>query len=142
MVDASAKKRVFRQFNYKGKSLEELMDMPCSAFAKLLSSDLRRHIDRGINTYEDELLRKTIAAQQDAGLMKEPIKTYERNMVIFPCMIGCTVAVHCGNGFFPLEVKPEMIGTRLKEYVPTRVICTHGKPGIGATAGSKFVPLK
>ncbi|KAI4292548.1 small subunit ribosomal protein S19 [Pancytospora philotis] len=141
MVDA-AKKRTFRQFNYRGKSLDELMEMPLSKFTELLPSKLRRHVTRGINKYEDKLLKQVEAASQNPELLKQPIKTYERCMPVFPCMIGTTIAVHCGNGFFPVEVKPEMIGKRLRDFVSTRVICTHGKPGIGASAGSKFVPLK
>ncbi|KAI5168721.1 small subunit ribosomal protein S19 [Pancytospora epiphaga] len=136
------KKRVFKQFNYKGKSLEELMEMPLSKFAELLPSKLRRHIRRGITKYEDDLLKKVSQANEDAELMKVPIKTYERSMVVFPCMVGLTIAVHCGNGFYPIEIKPEMIGMRLRDFVLTRVICRHGKPGVGSTGGSKFVPLK
>lgn len=136
------KKRVFRQFSYKGKSLEELVEMPLSKFAELLPSGLRRHISRGLNKYEDDLLQKVNEYNTDASASKNPIKTYERSMVVFPMMIGCSIAVHCGNGFYPLEIKPEMLGKRLRNFVPTRVVCTHGKPGMGATSGSKFVPLK
>lgn len=141
MVDA-VKKRTFRQFNYRGKSLEELMAMPLSQYTNLLPSKLRRHVTRGINNDEKALLDTVEKVMKDAELMKQPIKTYERCMPVFPCMIGLTIAVHCGNGFYPVEVKPEMIGRRLRDFVPTRVICTHGKPGVGASAGSKFVPLK
>lgn len=138
------KKRVFRQFNYKGKSLEELMVMPLSEFGKLLDSKARRHLKKGINKYEDKVLQEVEKCQEavNRGEKPGPIKTTERSMIIFPCMIGLTIAVHCGNGFFPLEIKPEMIGMKLREFIPTRVICTHGKPGVGATSGSKFVPLK
>jgi len=142
--NAATKKRIFRQFNYKGKSLDELMEMPLSKFSELLPSDLRRHIRRGINKYENDVLTKVSEFHKavEKGEKPNPIKTHERSMIIFPVMINTTIAVHCGNGYYPLEIKPEMIGMRLKEFVHTRVICTHGKPGIGASAGSKFVPLK
>ena len=116
--------------------------MPLSKFAELLPSKLRRHIKRGINKYEDALLKKADEANASDEAANNPIKTYERSMAIFPSMIGLTIAVHCGNGFYPLEIKPEMLGKRLRDFVPTRVICAHGKPGVGATSGSKFVPLK
>lgn len=135
------KKRTFRQFNYKGKSLEELLEMPVSEFAKLIPSRYRRHLLRGLNKYEDDLIKR-IDEVQNSDNLATPIKTHERSMIILPCFIGCTVAVHCGNGYFPVEIKPEMIGFRLRDFVPTRVVCTHGKPGIGATAGSKFTSLK
>jgi ribosomal protein S19 len=35
-----------------------------------------------------------------------------------------------------------MIGTYLAEYSMTYKPIKHGRPGIGATASSKFVPLK
>lgn len=144
MVDAAAisRKRAFREFYYKGKSLEELINMPLSAFCELLPSKLRRHIKRGITKEENEVLEKVLSTQNNPEQSQELIKTHERDMVIFPCMVSRTIAVHCGNGYQSFEVRPEMIGTRLKDYVMTRVICTHGKPGIGASASSKFVPLK
>ncbi|KAM0680610.1 Protein S19 forms a complex with S13 that binds strongly to the 16S ribosomal RNA [Glugoides intestinalis] len=142
MVDL--KKRAFKQLNYKGKSLEELIEMPVSEFAKIIPSSQRRHLLRGINKYEDDLLKRIDEAQNssDPNALSTPIKTHERSMIILPCMLGCTIAVHGGNGFFPIEIKPEMLGTRLRDYVPTRTVCTHGKPGIGSTSGSKFTPLK
>lgn len=138
------KKRIFKQFNYKGKSLEELIEMPVSEFAKIIPSTYRRHLLRGLNKYEDDLIKRVDEAQnsEDPNALSTPIKTHERSMIVLPCMIGCTIAIHCGNGFFPIEIKPEMIGTRLRDYVPTRKVCTHGRPGIGATSGSKFTPLK
>lgn len=141
---AEVKKKTFKQFNYKGKSIEELVEMPVSEFAKLIPSSCRRHLLRGINKYEDDLIKRVDVAQSsdDPAVLAVPIKTHERSMVILPCMIGCTIAVHCGNGYFPIEIKPEMIGTRLRNYVQTRKIPAHGKPGIGATSGSKFTPLK
>ncbi|KAI5148727.1 small subunit ribosomal protein S15e [Enteropsectra breve] len=143
MVDA-IKKRTFRQFSYKGKSLEELVDMPLSKFAELIPSNYKRHILRGINKYEDMLLKQVNAYQQEvsAGNKPAPIKTHERSMIIFPMMIGTTIAVYGGNGFYPIDIKPEMLGKRLRDYVPTRVICVHNRPGVGASSGSKFVPLK
>lgn len=141
---AELKKRIFRQFSYKGKSLEELLEMPVSEFANLVTSDARRHLLRGLNRYEDDLIKRVDAAQNSdsPSALSVPIKTHERSMIILPCMIGCTIAVHGGNGYFPIEIKPEMIGTRLRDYVPTRKVCTHGKPGLGSTGGSKFTPLK
>lgn len=138
------KKRIFKQFSYKGKSLEDLIDMPVSEFAKLITSSERRHLLRGLNKYENDLIARVDAAQNSDSptALSTPIKTHERSMIVLPCMIGCTIAIHCGNGFFPIEIKPEMIGTRLRNYVPTRKVCTHGKPGLGATSGSKFTPLK
>lgn len=143
MVDAT-KKRVFRQFSYRGKNLEELDSMPASEFAKIVPSNLRRHLLRGINKYEFEILKKCVEYRKEleAGKKPSPIKTNERTQPIMPQMVGVSLAVHCGNGYVILEVKPEMLGKRVKDFIPTRPVCKHGNPGVGATAGSRFVPLK
>ena len=44
--------------------------------------------------------------------------------------------------FLSIGVQAEMIGTYLAEYSITYKPVKHGRPGIGATASSKFVPLK
>ncbi|KAL6122376.1 hypothetical protein NUSPORA_00617 [Nucleospora cyclopteri] len=139
------KNRVFRTFMYKGKSLEELMEMKMTEFALLIQSKNRRHLLRGINKYELELLNNVDEwhkTHERTATKPGPIKTHERTMVILPSMIGCSIAVHCGNGFFPLEIKPEMLGKKLKDYVPTKVHPSHGRPGVGAIQSGKFVPLR
>jgi small subunit ribosomal protein S15e len=91
------------------------------------------------------------------------VKTHLRNMVIMPEMIGSMVGVYNGKTFTAVEIKvnlmiqwtshmatdflhlclqAEMIGTYLAEYSMTYKPIKHGRPGIGATASSKFVPLK
>lgn len=139
------KTRLFKTFTYKGKDLETLMNMKLSEFAQLIPSKNRRHLLRGINKYELSLLEevdKWQATAQETGKKPGPIKTHERTMVIVPSMIGCSIAVHCGNGFFPLDIKAEMIGKKLKDYVPTKVHPSHGRPGVGAIQSGKFIPLK
>lgn len=139
------KPRAFRTFMYKGKDIDQLMAMKMSDFAQMIPSKNRRHLTRGINKYELDLIQKVDAwhaEHEETGNKPAPIKTYERSMIILPSMIGCSIAVHCGNGFFPLDVKPEMIGRKLKDYVTTKVHPSHGRPGVGAIQSGKFVPLK
>lgn len=47
-------------------------------------------------------------------------------------------------GAVPLqvEIKPDMIGGYLAEYSISYKPVKHGKPGIGATHSSRFIPLK
>ena len=40
------------------------------------------------------------------------------------------------------EITPEKIGRRLGEFVMTRGRVMHSAPGVGATRGSKHIPLK
>jgi len=72
----------------------------------------------------------------------KPIKTHCRDMVILPEMVGLTLLVHSGKEFSPIEVKPEMVGHYLGEFVITNKKVVHGTPGIGASRSSMYVPLK
>lgn len=63
-------------------------------------------------------------------------------MIIVPEMIGAIVGVYNGKSFTQVEIKPEMVGFYLGEFSITYKPVKHGKPGIGATHSSRFVPLK
>ena len=59
-----------------------------------------------------------------------------------PSMVLSNVNVHTGNSFASVEIKPDMIGYYLGEFAMSYKKVSHGKPGVGATAGSKNAPLK
>lgn len=63
-------------------------------------------------------------------------------MIIVPEMIGSVIGVYNGKTFNSVEIKPEMIGTYLAEYSCSYKFVRHGRPGIGATHSSRFIPLK
>lgn len=44
--------------------------------------------------------------------------------------------------FLQVEIKPEMIGHYLGEFSLSYKPVKHGRPGIGATHSSRFIPLK
>ena len=44
--------------------------------------------------------------------------------------------------FNQIEVKPEMINHYIGEFSMTYKPVRHGRPGIGATHSSRFIPLK
>jgi len=50
--------------------------------------------------------------------------------------------VHSGKEFASIDIKPEMIGHYLGEFVITNKKVVHGTPGIGASRSSMYVPLK
>ena len=50
--------------------------------------------------------------------------------------------IYDGKEFKDVEIKPEMIGHFLGEFVITRKMPVHSGPGVGATRSSKFMPLK
>lgn len=61
-----------------------------------------------------------------SGQLSGPIKTWSRDSVIFPEMVGMTFQVHQGKEFIPVKVVEEMVGHRLGEFAPTRKFRKHG----------------
>lgn len=125
-----SKRRTFKKFQYKGISLEELTSLSLPQLLPLLPSNLRRHLKRGLSQQELDLINK---------------KTNEirnRNFFVLPCFFYQNLRIYNGCQYVELEIKPEMMARRFKDLVPTKMSKAHGKPGVGATSGSKFVPLK
>ncbi|MDG6983266.1 MAG: 30S ribosomal protein S19 [Nitrososphaerota archaeon] len=129
-----------KEFRYRGKSLDELNAMSTEALLELLPSRARRSLNRGVSEEKRKLLEDARAMKE--GKLEGQIKTHARDMIILPTMVGLTIAVHNGKEFVALEVKPEMIGRYLGEYVITNKKVVHGTPGIGASRSSLYVPLK
>lgn len=57
---------------------------------------------------------------------KGPIKTWSRDSVISPEMVGITFSVHNGKNFIPVFVSENMVGHKLGEFAPTRKFVRHG----------------
>lgn len=55
------------------------------------------------------------------------LKTWSRASVIFPAMIGHTIAVHDGRRHVPVFMTENMVGHRLGEFAPTRTFRGHGR---------------
>ncbi len=70
-----------------------------------------------------------------------PVKTHVRNMIILPEMVGSTAAVYNGKVFNLVEIKAEMVGYYLAEFSISYNPVRHGRPGIGSTNSSRFIPL-
>ena len=129
-----------KEFRYRGKTLDELNSMSTEALLEILPSRARRSLNRGVSEEKRKLLEDARAMKE--GKREGEIKTHARDMIILPTMVGLTIAVHNGREFVPLQVKPEMIGRYLGEYVITNKKVVHGTPGIGASRSSLYVPLK
>ena len=129
-----------KEFRYRGRSLDELNAMSTEALLELLPSRARRSLNRGVSEEKRKLLEDARAKRD--GKLEGEIKTHARDMIILPTMVGLTIGVHNGREFVMLEVKPEMIGRYLGEYVITNKKVVHGTPGIGASRSSLYVPLK
>jgi small subunit ribosomal protein S15e len=89
-------------------------------------------------------VKKLRKAKKECGAYVKPdtVKTHLRNMIIVPEMIGSVVGVHNGKVFTSVEVKADMVGHYLAEFSISYKPVRHGRPGIGATSSSKFIPLK
>lgn len=86
-----------------------------------------------------ELIRNQ---RKNKGKDSKPIKTHCRDMVIIPEMVGLNLLVHSGKEFTSVDIKPEMIGHYIGEFIITNKKVVHGTPGIGASRSSMYVPLK
>ncbi|XP_074316801.1 small ribosomal subunit protein uS19u [Silene latifolia] len=143
-VAAAPKKRTFRKFAFRGIDLDALLDMNTDGLVKLFSARIRRRFGRGLKRKPMALIKKLRKAKRDApqGEKPEPVRTHLRNMVIVPEMIGSIIGVYNGKTFNQVEIKPEMIGHYLAEFSISYKPVKHGRPGIGATHSSRFIPLK
>ena len=72
---------------------------------------------------EPKLLKKIEAMNQKGE--KKVILTWSRASVIFPQMVGHTIAVHDGRRHVPIYVTENMVGHRLGEFAPTRTFRGH-----------------
>ncbi len=127
-----------KEFTYKGKSVDELKNISLDEFIKITNSRIRRTLKRGFTHRQKNLLRKLKRMKGKDVL----VRTQCRNMPVIPEMIGSKIGVYDGKEYVPVEVKPEMVGHYLGEFVMTREEVKHSAPGIGATRSSKFVALK
>lgn len=133
----------WKKFRYRGKTLEELLNMPMDELIKLFPARQRRSLKRGLTRAQVKLLAK-IRRVRAKGMKgrKVVIKTHVRDMIILPEMVGLTIAVYNGKEFIPVRIVPEMIGHYLGEFSPTTKRVQHGEPGLKATRSSMYVSLK
>lgn len=57
---------------------------------------------------------------------KTVIKTWSRDSVIMPEMVGYTIGVHNGKDHVSVTIIENMVGHRLGEFSPTRKFVRHG----------------
>jgi small subunit ribosomal protein S19 len=74
--------------------------------------------------YVQPKLLKRIEAMNQKG-EKKVIRTWSRASVIFPQMVGHTIAVHDGRRHVPIYITENMVGHRLGEFAPTRTFRGH-----------------
>ena len=139
------RRRTFRQFFFRGVDLDTLLDLKTEQLMDLLTARARRRLaERGLGRGSMALIKKLRKAKREAPPGEKPavVKTHLRDMIVVPEMIGSMIGVYNGKEFTAVEVKPGMVGRYLGEFSISYKPVRHGRPGIGATNSSRFIPLK
>lgn len=138
------KERTFYKFTFRGLEIEELLKLKNEELSAIVHARARRRFSRGLKRKPMALMKKLRAAKKDVKVGEKPevIKTHLRDMIVMPEMIGSMVGIYNGKQFNAVEIKGEMIGHYLGEFSLTYKPVRHGRPGIGATHSSRFIPLK
>ena len=144
VMDELSKKQIFKKFSYRGNDLGKLLSLNIDEISQLLRSRQRRRLRRKLHQKYGKFLDKLMNIKKATPQGEKPkaVKTHLRDCIVLPSMIQSVVNIHNGKGYNLVEIKPEMIGYYLGEYAMTYKRVTHGKPGVGATHSSKFVPIK
>ena len=126
---------------YRGKTADELSKMSVSESLPMLTSRARRALTRVANNKSIKVKKfmKNVAALKDKAKV---IRTQVREAVIVPEWLGLTFAVHNGKEWKNVHVSVDKLGYRLGDFAHTTGRVLHSGPGVGATRGSKFIPLK
>ena len=138
------KERTFHKFTYRGLEIEQLLQLKAEEFSTLVHARARRRFQRGLKRKSMALMKKLRKAKKNVKIGEKPpvVKTHLRDMIVMPEMVGSVVGIFNGLQFNSVEVKGEMIGHYLGEFSLTYKPVKHGRPGIGATHSSRFIPLK
>ncbi|MDH5199422.1 MAG: 30S ribosomal protein S19 [Candidatus Bathyarchaeota archaeon] len=127
-----------KEFLYRGLTEEELRSISMDEFIRLLPSRMRRSLRRGLTPEQRILIEKIRTRSPDKG----PLKTHARDLIILPEMIGKIVRVFNGKEFVDVRIDIKKVGHYLGEYAITNQPVRHGRPGIGASRSSMYIPLK
>jgi len=72
---------------------------------------------------DDHLLNKVLKMNEVGD--KKLIKTWSRRSMVFPELVGHTVAVYNGIKHIPIFISENMVGHKLGEFVHTRIFKGH-----------------
>ncbi|MFA5108420.1 MAG: ribosomal protein S19 family protein [Candidatus Micrarchaeia archaeon] len=128
---------------YRGLGKDELEKLSIEECLPLLTSRARRAVKRAMEGTNLTLKKfiKSVETKRKAKIAK-PIRTHVRDAPILPCWLGMTFAVHDGKQFKEVLITVDKLGYRLGDFAHSTGRVLHSGPGIGATRGSKFIPLK
>lgn len=120
---------------------EAFKKLTLDQFIELTTSRNRRTLLRLKNNPRLKSFIERVRKIKSSGKNKM-IKTHIRDAIILPEWIGLTFGVHNGKEFKRVDITVNSVGKRLGDLSHTTGRVSHSGPGVGATRGSKFVPLK
>lgn len=127
-----------REFLYRGNTIDELRALSMDEFIRLLPSRKRRSLRRGLSVEQRTVIEKLRSSPPDG----KPLRTHARDLIILPEMVERTLLVHNGTDFVEVRITEKMVGHYLGEFAITNKPVRHGRPGIGASRSSMYIPLK
>jgi small subunit ribosomal protein S19 len=128
---------------WKGVDEDSIEKLAMEDFLKKATSRERRTIVRALankNRRYKTLIERVREIKKENP--KKVIRTHMRAAVILPEWVGLTFGIHNGKEFRKIEITVKKVGKRLGDFAHTTGRVAHSGPGVGATRGSKFVPLK
>ncbi len=131
-----------RKETFRGKTEEEMKGVGIEEFLPMLTSRERRTMLRIKQNPTFKKLVDKVRKLKEAGASGKVIRTHAREAVILPEWLGMKFAVYNGKQFKEIEITVRMLGRRLGDFAHSTGRVLHSGPGVGATRGSKFVPLK
>ena len=84
-----------KEFEYRGKTIDELKKLSINEVAEMLPSRARRCLKRGLSEGQKKLMEKI-----NSGSRK--LRTHSRDMVVLPVMVGHTIQIYDGRQFIVL----------------------------------------
>ena len=126
---------------WKGIEEENIDKVPLDEFYKKTTSRNRRTLKRLKNNPKLKKFMEEVAKIKKDN-PKKLIKTHMRDAIIIPEWVGLTFGIYNGKEFRSIEMTTHMVGKRLGDFAHSTGRVLHSGPGVGATRGSKFVPLK
>jgi len=127
-----------KDYLYRGRMAEDLQALSMDEFIRLLPSRMRRSLRRGLSDTQ----RKTIEKIRLSKPGDKPVRTHSRDLIILPEMMGKTVQLFNGREFVDIKIDEKKVGHYLGEFAITNQPVRHGRPGIGASRSSMYIPLK
>lgn len=128
---------------FRGLGKEELPNLSVEDTLPLITARARRTVKRAL---ENKSLRIKNFLKKVEKIKKENpekvIRTHLREAVILPSWLGLTFAVYNGKEWKNVKITIDKLGYRLGDFSHTTGRVMHSGPGVGATRGSKFIPLK